>query len=271
MKGRVLVVAGSDSGGGAGIQADIKTVTALGGYAATAVTALTAQDTTGVHGVHEVPAAFVAEQIRVVLEDIGADAAKTGMLHRVGIIEAAADALRLRAGAAPLVVDPVMFAKGGASLLDDSALTPLVETLLPLARVATPNRPEAERLAGMEIAGESDMRRAGERILALGPRAVLVKGGHVEGGEVVDVLVERGGASRRFAGPRLESRHTHGTGCTLASAIAASLAQGLDLAASVARARAYVRRAIASAPGFGKGHGPLDHAHPLAAPGDGGA
>ena len=265
MKGRVLVVAGSDSGGGAGIQADIKTVTALGGYAATAITALTAQDTTGVHGVHETPAAFVAQQMQVVLDDIGADAAKTGMLHRADVIAAVAEVLRSRARPAPLVVDPVMFAKGGAALLEDSALGPLVETLLPLARLATPNRPEAERLAGMEIAGEADMRLAGQRILALGPRAVLVKGGHLEGAELVDVLVEPGGASRRFAGSRLESRNTHGTGCTLASAIAVSLAQGCDLAAAVARARAYVRRAIASAPGFGAGHGPLDHAHPVAA------
>ena len=173
--------------------------------------------------------------MQVVLDDIGADAAKTGMLHRADVIAAVAEVLRSRARPAPLVVDPVMFAKGGAALLEDSALGPLVETLLPLARLATPNRPEAERLAGMEIAGEADMRLAGQRILALGPRAVLVKGGHLEGAELVDVLVEPGGASRRFAGSRLESRNTHGTGCTLASAIAVSLAQGCDLAAAVAR------------------------------------
>ena len=260
MSGRVLIAAGSDSGGGAGIQADIKTVTALGGYAATAVTALTAQNTTGVHGVYDVPAEFVARQMRVVLDDIGADAVKTGMLHRRETIEAVVGVLRGRAAALPLVVDPVMYAKGGAALLDDEARAPLIELMLPLARVVTPNLPEASRLAGMEIGGEDDMRRAGERILDLGPRAALVKGGHGEGPEVVDLLVERGGV-RRFCGPRIATRHTHGTGCTLASAIAAGLAQGLD----AARARRYVAAAIAAAPGLGAGHGPLGHGRALAA------
>ena len=264
MSGRVLIAAGSDSGGGAGIQADIKTVTALGGYAATAVTALTAQNTTGVHGVYDVPAEFVARQMRVVLDDIGADAVKTGMLHRREIIEAVAGVLRGRAAALPLVVDPVMYAKGGAALLDDEARAPLIELMLPLARVVTPNLPEASRLAGMEIDGEDDMRRAGKRILDLGPRAALVKGGHGEGPEVVDILVERGGA-RRFCGPRIATRHTHGTGCTLASAIAAGLAQGLDAARATARARRYVAAAIAAAPGLGAGHGPLGHGRALAA------
>ena len=266
MKGRVLIAAGSDSGGGAGIQADVKTVTALGGYAATAITALTAQNTVGVHAVHDVPAEFVAAQMRVVLEDIGADAVKTGMLHRADVIAAVADSLDRCAPGAPLVVDPVMFAKGGAPLLDDDARGPLVESLLPRARVVTPNRPEAEHLAGTAVSDEADMKRAGERILALGPRAVLVKGGHLDGPEAVDLLVDAGGA-RRFAGPRIASRHTHGTGCTLASAIAAGLAQGLELAAAVARARSYVARAIAAAPGFGAGHGPIDHAHAIPAAG----
>ncbi len=260
MNGRVLIVAGSDSGGGAGVQADLKTVTALGGYAATAITALTAQNTTGVHGVHEVPAAFVAEQMRVVLDDIGADAVKTGMLHRPDVIEAVAGTLRRCAPSTPLVVDPVMYAKGGAPLLDDDARAPLVEILLPMARIVTPNRPEAEHLAGMAIAGDDDMRCAAERILALGPQAVLVKGGHMEGATIVDLLVDRDGA-QRFTGRRIDSRHTHGTGCTLASAIAAGLASGMDLPRAVRRARDYVVRAIASAPGLGGGHGPLDHAH----------
>ncbi len=263
MKGRVLIVAGSDSGGGAGIQADIKTVTALGGYAATAVTALTAQNTLGVEAVHEVPASFIAAQLRVVLDDIGADAVKTGMLHRVEVIEAVADALPERAMAPPLVVDPVMYAKGGAPLLDKAARGPLVERLLPRARLVTPNLPEAAHLSGMNIAGESDMRRAAARILTLGPRAVLLKGGHMAGTTLVDLLVDREG-ERRFAGERLDTRHTHGTGCTLASAIAAGLAQGLDLTQAVARGRTYVQRAIASAPGLGAGHGPLNHAWTVA-------
>ena len=258
MKGRVLIVAGSDSGGGAGIQADVKTVTALGGYAATAVTALTAQDTTGVHAVHEVPAEFVARQIRVVLDDIGADAVKTGMLHRPDIVAAVADALAARGGGAPLVVDPVMYAKGGAALLDDSARGPLVELLLPRARIVTPNVPEAAHLAGMEIADEAGMKRAGERILALGPQAVLVKGGHRPGAEIVDLLIDREGA-RRLTGKRIDTRHTHGTGCTLASAVAAGLARGMALDSAVARGRDYVARAIAAAPGLGAGHGPLNH------------
>ena len=260
MKGRVLIVAGSDSGGGAGIQADIKTVTALGAYAATAVTALTAQDTRGVHAVHEVPAAFVADQMRVVLDDIGADALKTGMLHRPDIVAAVVETLAHRSGRTPLVVDPVMYAKGGAPLLDEAARGPLVATLLPRARVVTPNIPEAAHLAGMTIAGEDDMRRAGEKILALGPRAVLVKGGHLEGTGLVDLLIDGDGV-RRFTGARIDSRNTHGTGCTLASAIAAGLAQGRDLEDAVARGRDYVARAIAAAPGLGTGHGPLNHAH----------
>lgn len=262
MSGRVLIVAGSDSGGGAGIQADIKSVTALGGYAASAVTALTAQDTKGVHGVFDVPADFVARQMEVVLDDIGADAVKTGMLHRRETIEAVAKVLRRRAASLPVVVDPVMYAKGGAALLDDDARAPLVEILLPLARIVTPNLPEASRLAGMEIDGETDMLRAGERILDLGPSAVLVKGGHGKGAGIVDILVERAGA-RRFRGPRIETRHTHGTGCTLASAIAAGLAQGLTAVRAIARARRYVAAAIAAAPGFGAGHGPLGHGWPL--------
>ena len=267
MKGRVLIVAGSDSGGGAGIQADIKTVTALGGYAATAITALTAQNTVGVHAVHDAPAAFVAEQMRVVLEDIGADALKTGMLHKPEIVEAVAEVVDSHGGGAPLVVDPVMYAKGGAALLDDAARAPLVEALLPRARVVTPNLPEAAHLAGMAISGEDDMRRAGARILALGPRAALIKGGHLPGPEVVDLLIDRDGV-RRFASPRIETRHTHGTGCTLASAIAAGLARGLALARAAALARDYVARAIAAAPGLGAGHGPLGHAHAIPAASD---
>lgn len=263
MKGRVLIVAGSDSGGGAGIQADIKTVTALGGYAATAITALTAQDTTGVHGVHPVPTDFIALQMSLVLADIGADAIKTGMLGNAATIETVAGALASHAAAVPLVLDPVMVAKGGASLLDPAAVGALRDRLLPRAFVVTPNLPEAAALTGRSLTGPDDMEAAGRDLLAMGARAALVKGGHLEGAEVVDVLVTAGGV-QRFSGPRIESRSTHGTGCTLASAIACSLAQGMALPAAVARARAYVARAIATAPGFGRGHGPLNHAHTVA-------
>ncbi|HEX9646101.1 MAG TPA: bifunctional hydroxymethylpyrimidine kinase/phosphomethylpyrimidine kinase [Alphaproteobacteria bacterium] len=263
MTGRVLIVAGSDSGGGAGIQADIKTVTALGGYAACAITALTAQNTLDVYGIHEVPADFVAEQMVVVLDDIGADALKTGMLHRRDVIEAVARVIAERASDVPLVVDPVMVAKSGTRLITEDAQGALADRLLPLARLVTPNLPEAARLAGMDIEAEADMAEAARRILALGPKAVLVKGGHLEGETLVDLLVDGEGA-RRFTGPRIASRNTHGTGCTLASGIATGLAQGMALADAVARARAYVAAAIRTAPGLGAGHGPLDHAHPLA-------
>ncbi len=262
MKGRVLIVAGSDSGGGAGIQADIKTVTALGGYAATVITALTAQDTTGVHGVHPVPTDFIALQMSLVLADIGADAIKTGMLGDAATIDVVAETLSRHARGVPLVLDPVMVAKGGASLLDGGAVGALKARLLPLAFVATPNLPEAEALTGRKIADVEGMEAAGRDILALGARAVLVKGGHLPGADVIDVLVTADGI-QRFSGPRIESRSTHGTGCTLASAIACSIAQGMGLADAVTRARAYVACAIATAPGFGRGHGPLNHGHTL--------
>lgn len=254
--GRVLIIAGSDSGGGAGIQADIKTVTALGGYAATALTALTAQNTTGVFAVHELPADFVVRQIEVVLADIGADCVKIGMLHRREVIEAVADALDALGGGIPVVVDPVMIAKGGHALLADDAIETLRRRLLPLARVLTPNRPEAAALAG---GGNGDV---AARLLAFGPAAVLLKGGHDVGETVRDVLWERGSTvPLTFEAPRIDTRHTHGTGCTLASAIATGIAQGLAVGDAVARAHAYVRQAILSAPGFGGGHGPLNHGH----------
>jgi len=262
MQGRVLIIAGSDSGGGAGIQADIKTVTALGGYAATAITALTAQNTNGVHGIHEVPPTFVAQQIEVVLGDIGADAIKTGMLHRTDVLDAVSDSLARLAPDVPLVVDPVMVAKGGAKLLHDDAHQALVDELLPLATVLTPNVPEAEALSGMTIADEAGMAAAAVRLRDMGASAVLMKGGHMVGEAVVDLLLD-GCGRHHFTAPRLDTRHTHGTGCTLASAIAAGIAQGLPLTAAVARAHAYVHAAILRAPGFGQGHGPLNHAHPL--------
>ncbi len=257
MTGRVLIVAGSDSGGGAGIQADIKTVTMLGGYAATAITALTVQDTTGVLGVHPVPTDFIAAQMAAVLGDIGADAVKTGMLGDAATIATVAEAL---AGcAAPVVVDPVMVAKGGARLLDADATGALVARLLPLADIVTPNTPELEALTGRAIATEAEAVEAGRALRARGVRAVLVKGGHLDGPEVVDWLLDESG-EHRFAAARIESRHTHGTGCTLAAAIAAGRAQGMSRIDAVDRARRFVRAAIEAAPGYGRGHGPLGHA-----------
>jgi hydroxymethylpyrimidine/phosphomethylpyrimidine kinase len=262
MRGRVLIVAGSDSGGGAGIQADIKTVTMLDAFAATAVTALTAQNTQGVFGVLPIAPEFIRQQIEVVLDDIGADAVKTGMLHDACVIAAVAEVLAARASSVPLVVDPVMVAKGGAPLIEPGAIEALKRLLAPRAAVLTPNLPEAEILAGRTIDSLAAMHRAAESLLGLGCRAVLLKGGHLPGGTVYDVLATASGR-RAWQSPRIDSRHTHGTGCTLASAIAAGLAQGMAVEAAVERAREYVQRAILSAPGLGHGHGPLDHAHPL--------
>lgn len=263
MRGRVLVIAGSDSGGGAGIQADIKAVTMLDAYAATAITAITAQNTQGVFGVLALEPALVDRQIRVVLEDIGADAIKTGMLPNAGVIEAVASALSAADPSARVVVDPVMVAKGGASLMDASASRALVTLLLPRATVLTPNVPEAEALLGRTIVTEQELEAAGRALLDLGPGAVLMKGGHREGATILDLLVTRDAPPRAFSHPRIDTRHTHGTGCTLASALAAGLAQGMPVEAAAARAIDYVTRAIATAPGLGRGHGPIDHAWPL--------
>jgi hydroxymethylpyrimidine/phosphomethylpyrimidine kinase len=265
VRGRVLIVAGSDSGGGAGIQADIKTVAMLDAYAATAITALTAQNTEGVFGVLPIPPDFVRRQIEVVLDDIGADAIKTGMLHDLPVIETIAAVLHERAAGIPLVVDPVMVAKGGARLIEPDALEGLKRLLISRAEILTPNLPEAELLCGATIGNVAEMRAAGETLLALGCQAVLVKGGHLSGETLSDVLVTAAGV-RVWESPRLMTRHTHGTGCTLASGIAAGLAQGLDVETAVDRARAYVQRAIAGAPGLGRGYGPLDHSHPLHSP-----
>ena len=256
MRGRVLTIAGSDSGGGAGIQADIKTITALGGYAMSAITALTAQDTRGVRAVHNVPADFVRLQIDMALADPGADAVKTGMLGDEAMVEAVAASL---AGCGlPLVVDPVMTAKGGATLLAAGARAALIVRLMPMATLFTPYLPEAEALLGLRIAGVEGMRAAALALRDMGADAVLLKGGHLDGPMVVDVLASGQGVEE-FAAPRIETRHTHGTGCTLASAIATGLAQGMGLREAVIRARAYLRAAIAAAPGFGVFHGPLDH------------
>jgi len=259
MIGRVLIIAGSDSGGGAGIQADIKAVTALNGFAMTAITALTAQNTQGVHGVLPVPAAFIRQQIDVVLQDIGADVIKIGMLGDAATIETVCDALATVGAGIPVVLDPVMVAKGGHHLLAGDAVTVMRQRLLPMATVITPNLPEAEALTGLTITTEADMRTAAQALLGLGAPAVLLKGGHLPSDTVVDLLATREGTDS-FSAARIQTRHTHGTGCTTASAVAAGLAQGMSLHDAVVRARAYVRRAIEAAPGFGHGHGPLDHA-----------
>jgi hydroxymethylpyrimidine/phosphomethylpyrimidine kinase len=257
VKGRVLVIAGSDSGGGAGIQADIKTITALGGFAATAITALTAQNTLGVQGVLPVPPDFVRLQIDCVLDDLGADAFKTGMLDRAEIIALVAERIAARP-ALPFVLDPVMVAKGGAPLLAPDAASSLKRHLVPHATLLTPNLPEAEVLAGRSIHHLDDMHEVAGQLLTLGVPAVLLKGGHLPGNEVIDLLATEHGIET-FTAPRIDSRHTHGTGCTLASAIATGLAQGMSLRDSVLRGRASVRAAIQAAPGYGAGHGPLDH------------
>ncbi len=258
--GRVLVIAGSDSGGGAGIQGDIKTISALGGYAATAITALTAQNTQGVFGIHDVPDDFIKQQITLVLDDIGADCIKTGMLHKASVIKTVAESLLPHIHSLPLVLDPVMFAKGGAPLLAPDALDTLKEYLIPLAEIVTPNIPEAEFLSGCAIHSLEDMKLAADKILALGSKAVLIKGGHMSGVTVVDLLMMPD-ATQEFHAARIDTPHTHGTGCSMASAIATGLAQKLSLATAVKRAHRYIQEAIKNAPGFGSGHGPLGHTH----------
>lgn len=268
MVARILIVAGSDSGGGAGIQADIKTITALGGYAMTAVTALTAQSTQGVFGVLPVEPAFIQQQMRVVLSDIGCDAVKTGMLHSSEVIEAVADVLK-ETPPPFLIVDPVMVAQSGDSLLQEEAVATMRDVLLPMATLATPNIPEAEKLLGREIEGLPAMKQAAEDLLALGPNALLLKGGHMTGDRLTDVLAEENGISC-FESVRIDTKHTHGTGCTLASAIATGLAQGLGPKKAVARARAYLQEALRTTPGLGKGQGPVNHGHTVR-PFDGGS
>ena len=261
-KGRVLIIAGSDSGGGAGVQADIKTVTALGGYAMSAITAVTVQNTLGVFGVHAIPAATVREQIRVVIEDLGADAIKTGMLASVEIVETVAAALDAYAPDVPAIVDPVMIAKGGHALLEAEAIDAVKTQLLPRAALITPNAPEATALTGIEIEDVEGQKRAADALVASGAKAALVKGGHVPGAWVNDVLATRDGV-QVFTSQRIATRATHGTGCTLASAIATGVAQGMPLANAVEWGRLYLLQAIAAAPGFGHGHQPLGHNWPL--------
>jgi len=278
---RLLTIAGSDSGGGAGIQADLKTFAAHSAYGMSALTAVTAQNTVAVTAVHPLPPEMVAAQIDAVFDDLGVDGVKIGMLADAGIVTAVAGRLAHHgAGAAgdhriPVVLDPVMVAKSGDALLADEAVSALVGELLPLATLVTPNLPEARRILGLsteggdggedsgeEGSGEEERREWARRIAEAGP-AVLVKGGHGEGDEVVDLLFA-GGEFHRFAAPRIDTRATHGTGCTLSSAIAARLAAGEDLASAVEGAIGYLRRAMETAPGLGHGHGPVNHLTPPA-------
>ncbi len=257
---RVLTIAGSDSGGGAGIQADLKTITVLGGFGMSVITALTAQNTLGVWGIHPVPSRFVAAQFDAVAGDIGVDAAKTGMIASRSIIRVVAAKIR-EYGIDRLVVDPVMVAKGGASLMEDAARATLVKELIPLARVITPNIPEAEVLAGIRIRGKGDMKRAAEAIAALGARSVVLKGGHLEG-DAEDLLYENG-AFHFFHSPRLRTTDTHGTGCTFSAALAVGLAKGRSVEQAVAEAKRYVTAAIRHSLRLGGGHGPTNHLAPL--------
>jgi hydroxymethylpyrimidine/phosphomethylpyrimidine kinase len=266
---RVLIIAGSDSGGGAGIQGDAKTVTCLGGYAATAITALTAQNTKGVFGIHEVPVDFIKQQIELVLSDIGADAIKTGMLHCAEVIQTVAQILtpyltspgaRGEIKGIPLIVDPVMVAKGGSPLLERNSVESLKLLLIPKAYLITPNIPEAEILSGMKIDTVEDMETAGKALLSLGCHAVLMKGGHLHGNQLTDLLITKDSVTPYY-GERIQTTSTHGTGCTLASAIATGIARGMNLQDAVKQARNYVSMAIQTAPKLGSGHGPLNHGH----------
>jgi hydroxymethylpyrimidine/phosphomethylpyrimidine kinase len=252
-----LTIAGSDSGGGAGIQADLKTFAAHKVFGTSAITAITAQNTLGVTMWRAVATDLVTAQIEAVAGDIGADAVKIGMLATAAVVEAVAAAIA-ELDLPHVVVDPVMVAKGGDRLLEEEAVAAIRTELLPRAHIVTPNVPEAEVLSGVTIRSIDDMRAAGERILKLGPRVVLVKGGHLDGPESVDIACTAHGTFE-LRGPRIATRHTHGTGCTLSSAIAANLALGLDDHAALTRAREYLEGAIRHAPGIGQGHGPLGH------------
>ena len=253
-----MTIAGSDSGGGAGIQADLKTFSALGVFGTSTLTAITAQNTVGVTAVHEIPTDVIAAQIDAVITDIGADAVKTGMLSSSAIVATVADSVR-RHSITNLVVDPVMVAKSGDRLLREEAIATICNELIPLAKVVTPNIPEAEDLTGQTIGSDDDARRAAEAIINMGAKSVVIKGGHREG-PPTDILYD-GEEFAEFTAERIPSTSTHGTGCTFASAVAAGLAHGLETAAAVQQAKEYVTAAIRAAYPIGNGHGPLHHFH----------
>ncbi|MFN8062902.1 MAG: bifunctional hydroxymethylpyrimidine kinase/phosphomethylpyrimidine kinase [Vicinamibacterales bacterium] len=252
-----LTIAGSDSGGGAGIQADLKTFEAFGVFGTSAITAITAQNTVGVTAIHPVPIDVVTAQLEAVASDLPPEAVKTGMLATSAIVEAVA-AVIAALDLPNLVVDPVMVAKSGDRLLADDAVRALVLTLLPKARVVTPNVPEAEVLTGLHIENLRDLEEAARHLFTLGPRFVVMKGGHLGGDRVVDVVYD-GRAMERFDGPRIQGRNTHGTGCTFASAVAANLALGRSVSDAVRRAKDYVAGAMIHGPSLGRGHRPLNH------------
>ncbi len=257
-RGAVLTIAGSDSGGGAGIQADIKTISLLGSYAATVLTALTAQNTCGVSSIHGLPSSFVCDQLDAVLSDIPIDVIKTGMLHTPAIISALAERLGDRKVIIPMVIDPVMVAKGGAALLEREAVQVFCDQLLPMAYLLTPNVPEAERLLGRSIKNDSDMERAASELHTMGAANVLIKGGHMTGRLSTDILFD-GTQCHHFSSERIFTSNTHGTGCSYASAIAALLAQGEPLLKSIERSKAFIGTAIRTARSLGKGHSPVNH------------
>ena len=257
---KAMTIAGSDSGGGAGIQADLKTFAALGVYGTVTLTAITAQNTVGVSGVHEIPTDMIVAQMDAVMGDIGADAVKTGMLSSQEIVEVVA-AQVAKHGIRSLVVDPVMVAKSGDALLRDDAVNAVCTKLVPLAAVVTPNIPEAEALTGMTIESDDDVREAARRIVSMGARTVVVKGGHREG-PAADVLYD-GTEFQVFTAPRIDTVNTHGTGCTFASAVAAGLAQGKSVEEAVGQAKEYVTEAIRASFPIGQGHGPLNHFYKL--------
>jgi hydroxymethylpyrimidine kinase/phosphomethylpyrimidine kinase/thiamine-phosphate diphosphorylase len=256
-RGTVLTVAGSDSGGGAGIQGDLKTIALLGSYGASAITAITAQNTTGVFSIHPVPPSALAEQLDAVFSDIPVDVVKTGMLFSPGNTALLAEKL-VHYGSKIVVVDPVMSAKGGVALMEEEALTVLKKRLIPLSYLLTPNVPEAMRLTGLTITDSSSMELAARALHLMGAKNVLIKGGHMNGGEVTDLFFD-GVSFTRLTAPRFLSRNTHGTGCALASAIASFLAQGEPLPGALLRAKLFISRAIKFAQPLGKGHGPVNH------------
>jgi hydroxymethylpyrimidine kinase/phosphomethylpyrimidine kinase len=254
---RALTIAGSDSGGGAGVQADLKTFAVLGAWGMSALTSVTVQNTEGVTEVWDVPSGVVAAQIRAVALDLGVDAAKTGMLSSAGIIEAVADAVE-ETGIRNLVVDPVFVSKHGDALLRDDAVDALKKRVVPLAALVTPNLHEASGLAGFEVTSRRDMQEAATAVLDLGAGAVLVKGGHLEGDGADDLFAERGGRPEWIHGERIDTRHTHGTGCVLSAAIAAHLARGAPLAVAVRDGKEFVTEAIRHGLAIGRGIGPVN-------------
>ena len=256
-KSKILIIAGSDSSGGAGIQADIKTVTALGSYAMTAVTAVTAQNTKGVKNITSIPAKYVQKQIMMILDDIGADAVKIGMLHNIDIIKCVYHVLK-KYKLKNVVIDPVMVAKSGTRLISNNSTIYLKKMLFPLSSIVTPNIPEAEVLTGYSILNKEDMIRAAKKILNMGPENVLLKGGHLKNKMIFDILVTKK-KIKIFSKRKIKTKNTHGTGCTLSSAIATCLSQKRNIFTSCKISLNYVDKAIISAPGYGKGFGPLNH------------